>query len=282
MVTIENALKLGARDLDLAAERPWLEAQVLLGHVLERPRTFVLAHPEILLTQAQEERFVALVARRRQDEPLPYLIGRVEFFGLELVVTPAVLIPRPETELLVAAALDWLQARSVATVVDVGTGSGCLAVALAVYAPQPRYYAVDISAEALAIARSNALRHGVDGRIIFLEGDLLAPLPEPVDLIVSNPPYVAETEWDALPPSVKQEPRLALTSGADGLDAFRRLLVQASQALRPGGLLLCEIGERQGPALQTLAQAAFPRATVQILPDLAGKARMLRVDCADQ
>ncbi len=278
MLTVEEFLRWAVHELAPAMERPQLEAQLLLAHVLERPRTFVMAHPEVRLAPEQGERFTALVARRRQDEPLPYLTGRVEFFGLELAVAPAVLIPRPETEMLVEAALDWLRMHPAATMADVGTGSGCLAVAITVYAPGVRCYAVDISAAALAVARSNVLRYGVAGRVAFLEGDLLGPLPEPVDLIVSNPPYVAETEWDALPPSVKQEPRLALTSGADGLDAIRRLLAQAPQVLRPGGLLLCEIGERQGGAVQLLAQAAFPHAAVQILLDLAGKARVLRVD----
>ncbi|MBN2005766.1 MAG: peptide chain release factor N(5)-glutamine methyltransferase [Anaerolineae bacterium] len=278
--TIEEILQWAVRELATATDRPQLEAQVLLAHVLERPRTFVMAHHEAALAPEQEERFAAIIARRRQNEPLPYLTGRVEFFGLELTVTPAVLIPRPETELIVETALDWLRARPLATAVDVGAGSGCLAVTLAVHAPKARCYAIDISTEALAIARSNALRHKVDGRITFLEGDLLEPLPEPVDVIVSNPPYVADAEWNALPPSVKREPRLALTSGADGLDALRRLLAQAPQALHSGGLLLCEIGERQGAAVQALAQSAFPNANVQILPDLAGKPRTLRVDCA--
>ena len=148
---------------------------------------------------------------------------------------------------------------------------------LAVHAPALRVTAIDISAAALNVARTNAERHNVSKRITFLEGDLLAPLPEPVDLIVSNPPYVTEDEWDALPISVQQEPHLALLAGTDGLDVIRRLLQQARQKLRPGGVMLVEIGERQGKAVQALAQTAFQEASVRVLSDLAGKDRVLEI-----
>lgn len=229
------------------------------------------------MTPQQAADYAACVQRRAAGEPLPYITGQIEFFGLTFGVTPDVLIPRPETETLVEAALAWVKAHPDAVAVDVGTGSGCIAVTLAVHAPSLRLYATDISPAALEVARANAERHDVAERITFLEGDLLIPLPEPVNLIVSNPPYVTDDEWDELPLSVQKEPRTALLSGADGLDAIRRLLAQAQTRLRPGGLMLVEIGERQGKAAQALAQAAFPQAEVAIVPDLAGKDRVLRI-----
>ncbi|RMF27250.1 MAG: HemK family protein methyltransferase, partial [Chloroflexi bacterium] len=164
------------------------------------------------------------------------------------------------------------------TIADVGTGSGCLAVVLARRLPQARLYALDLSPEALALARRNALRHGVADRIRFLASDLLQALPEPVDLIVANPPYVAEAEWDRLPRSVRRhEPRLALAGGPDGLAVIRRLLAQAPAYLRPGGRLLMEIGAGQGNAVLALARAAFPTAQIALHPDLAGHPRVLAV-----
>jgi release factor glutamine methyltransferase len=250
---------------------------MLLAHLLDQPRTYLWAHPEAPLTSEQAATYAEWVQRRAAGEPLPYITGQIEFLGLTFIVTPDVLIPRPETETLVEAALDWLKAHPAATAVDVGTGSGCIAVALATHAPSLRLYAVDVSPAALQVARANAERHNVEERITFLEGDLLAPLSEPVDLILSNPPYVANDEWDALPLSVQQEPRMALLSGVDGLDAIRRLLQQARTRLASGGLMLVEIGERQGEAAQALAQAAFPKVDVAILPDLAGKDRVLEI-----
>lgn len=257
--------------------RPQVEAEMLLAYLLHQPRAYLWAHPEAVLTPQQAADYAACVQRRVAGEPLPYITGQIEFFGLTFTVTPDVLIPRPETETLVEAALDWVNAHPDTVAVDVGTGSGCIAVALVAHAPSLCLYATDISSAALQVARVNAERCRVAERIVFLEGDLLAPLPEPVDLIVSNPPYVADAEWDALPLSVRQEPRTALLSGADGLDAIRRLLAQAQTRLRPGGLMLVEIGERQGEAAQALAQAAFPKADVAILPDLAGKDRVLKI-----
>ena len=274
---IAAALRWASAQLVACTDRPQVEAELLLVHVLHQPRAYLWAHPEAALTPQQAADYAAHVQRRAAGEPLPYITGQIEFFGLTFTVTPDVLIPRPETEILVEAAQDWLRARPDAVAVDVGTGSGCIAVALAVHAPSLRLYATDISPAALQVARANAEQHNVAERIAFLEGELLAPLPEPVRLIVSNPPYVTEEEWDALPLSVRQEPRTALLSGADGLDAIRQLLVQAQTRLRPGGLMLVEIGERQGEAARALAQAAFPQADVLILSDLAGKDRVLKI-----
>ncbi|HQK15563.1 MAG TPA: peptide chain release factor N(5)-glutamine methyltransferase [Anaerolineae bacterium] len=277
MDDLATALRWAGAQLSLHADRPQVEAELLLAHILNQPRTYLWAHPEASLTPQQAADYAACVQRRATGEPLPYITGQIEFFGLLFTVTPDVLIPRPETELLVETALEWLKAHSDAVAVDVGTGSGCIAVALAVHAPTVRLYAIDVSSPALRVVRANAERHNVAERITFLEGDLLMPLPEPADLILSNPPYVAEGEWDMLPVSVQREPRTALLAGADGLDAIRGLLTQAQTRLKSGGLMLVEIGERQGAAAHSLARVAFPDADIVILPDLAGKDRLLGI-----
>jgi release factor glutamine methyltransferase len=274
---IASALHWASSLLAAHVDRPQVEAELLLARLLNQPRTYLYAHPEASLNSEQAATYARWVERRAAGEPLPYITGQIEFFGLMFAVTPDVLIPRPETETLVETALTWLKTHPAATAVDVGTGSGCIPVALAVHAPALHIYATDISSAALQVARANAERHNVADRITFIEGDLLTPLSEQVDLIVSNPPYVAESEWDALPLSVQQEPRLALLSGTDGLDAIRRLVQQARTRLAPGGLMLVEIGERQGEAAWAFAQAAFPKADISIFPDLAGKDRILKI-----
>jgi release factor glutamine methyltransferase len=223
------------------------------------------------------------VLRRAAGEPLPYLLGCAPFFGLEFAITPDVLIPRPETELLVEHALTYMRAHTVHRVVDVGTGSGCITVALAVATlatpslPRPEFWAVDLSRAALSVARANAARYKVDTYVQWVQADLLTPLSGPVDLIVSNPPYIATGEWDALPVSVRHEPRMALLAGDDGLHAIRRLLVEARRILAPGGTIMIEIGEEQGDAARTLARAAFMQADITVYPDLAGKDRLLEL-----
>jgi release factor glutamine methyltransferase len=274
---VGEALRWGVTRLVSATDRPRLEVELLLAGVLDRSRIYLLAHPEAALAPDRARAYVDGVERRAAHEPLPYITGRAPFFGLDFAVTPDVLIPRPETELLVEEALAWVGAREGATGADVGTGSGCIVVSLAYHAPGVRWYATDTSAAALEVARANAAGHGVAPRVTFLHGDLLAPLPEPVDLIVSNPPYVAEGEWETLPPSVRREPPAALLSGPEGLDHLGRLLDQARTRLRPGGLVLVEVGEAQGAAALALARDLFPGAAARVLPDLAGKDRVLRL-----
>lgn len=271
------ALAWAVEQLQDVADRPHLEAERLLAMVLAVERIALLAHPEWKLTQPQIQRFRRIVARRASGEPLPYILGYAEFFGLRFVVTPDVLIPRPETELLVERALEWLQHHPDATVVDVGTGSGCIAIALAVACPDLRIYATDLSAAALAIARTNARRHDVSARVTWLQSDLMVPLQGPLDLILSNPPYVTEREWHDLAVSVRHEPRLALVSGPQGLDAVGRLLDLARTRLASSGALLVEIGETQEEAVRALARTAFPNARLSVLPDLAGRPRLLEV-----
>lgn len=279
--TVGAVLAQAVARLRAQVERPQMEAERLLAFVLRRERPWVMAHPEARLTPQAVADFLALVERRAAHEPLPYLLGEVEFYGLPFTVTPAVLIPRPETEALVELALAWLRTHPWAhRVADVGTGSGCIAVSLAHAAPHVEVYALDISAAALAIARENARRHGVAERITLLQGHLLEPLPAPVDVVLSNPPYVAADEWEALPPSVQREPRLALVGGADGLELIAELLRMAPRHLRAGGLLALEMGETQGAAVLSLARETFPQAQSEVRRDAFGRERFLVVELA--
>jgi release factor glutamine methyltransferase len=267
-------LRQAAIELAPITDAPRLEAEVLLSHTLGTSRAVLMAHPERRLTSTQLRPYKRLVHRRASNYPLPHLTGWVEFYGLKFEVTPEVLIPRPETETLVDLAL----ARRPTSVVDVGTGSGCIAVSLAVHLPEAIGYAIDISPAALAVARRNVERHGVAERVRLMVGDVLNPRPGPVDLIVSNLPYIPTGQRASLPASVRDhEPWLALDGGADGLDLIRRLLAQAPAVLLPGGGLLVEIGADQGETASRVARTFFPLATICVHPDLGGRDRVLEV-----
>lgn len=256
-----------------------ITAQALLAHVTGRGRSWLLAHPEARLGEEEAARFSALLARAAAGEPLAHLVGEREFCGLPFTITPDVLIPRPETESLVEAVLDWAHRHSKPTlsIVDVGTGSGAIAIALAVMLPLARVAAVEISEEALEIARYNAERYEVAARIHFVQGDLLNDLTGPFDVIVANLPYINHEELSALEVG-RWEPRVALDGGPDGLDLIRALLRQAPSRLARGGLLLLEIGYDQGERVVSLCRAAFPGATVTLRPDLAGLDRVVHVE----
>ena len=275
--TSEEARRGGYRELRPVPDRPRREAELLLLTHLDVPRATLVAHPERVLTSEQSANFVRDVRRRASGEPLPYVRGWIEFFALDFSVTPDVLIPRPETEQLVELGGDWLDSHPGGKVLDVGTGSGCIAVALATARPDLHLGASDRSMAALKIARLNARNHGVADRISFWVADLLTPVRSPVDLILSNPPYIAQGTWSELPLSVRHEPRMALLSGSDGLQAIQRLLGQAARRLNAPGALYVEIGERQGNAVRALARTAFLSAEIAILPDLAGKDRVLQI-----
>ncbi len=262
-------------------ESPRLDAEVLLAHCLDVDRGYLLAHPTQALTPEQSVRYGELISRRAGREPLAYLTGRRWFYGLDLLVTPAVLIPRPETELLVEMALGWLGLHRPhgAAVVDVGTGSGAIAIALAVHtSPRVLIFASDISEPALAVAQANARRY-CPSRITFLSGDLVALPAGPVDLILANLPYVAEAERSALMPEVRDhEPPGALFAGGDGLRLIERLLAQAPDYLQPAGAMFLEIGASQGEAVCALARRHFPLARIAIERDLAGLDRVLVIE----
>lgn len=269
-----------ARLSAVGIEEARLDAELLLAHSLGLTRSVLLAHPERPLSRADLEALSALLHRRTAREPLPYLTGQREFFGLNFAVDPRVLIPRPETELLVERALALASDRtspSPLLLADIGTGSGCIAVALAAHLPRATIYASDVSADALAVAQGNAARHGVASRIRFYQGDLLSALPEPVQIIVANLPYISEREWPTLPPEVRWEPRVALDGGPDGLDLVRRLLAQAPSYLAADGALLLEIGTGQGKTAVHLARAAFPQAEMSLLHDGGGRARVVQI-----
>ena len=261
------------------------DAETLLLHLLGRDRAWLLAHPEASLTGEQAAALDNLVARRAVHEPLQYLTGRQEFYGLDLHVSPAVLIPRSETELLVEAVLLWARAAMNAhpgqpmRIVDVGTGSGAIAIALAKHLPGAEITALDLSLEALAMARANADRLGLGTRVRFLPSDLLQAVKAhssealPFDAVVSNPPYVPATDAGSLQPEVRDfEPHGALFAGADGLDIYCRLIPEAAAALRPGGLLAMEIGFGQRDALAALLHGWED---LRFLDDLAGIPRVV-------
>ena len=234
------------------------DAELLLLHAAQIPRVTLLAHPDRELNPGQQTRYEDTIARRLRHEPIQYITGHHEFYGLNLQVTPAVLIPRPETEHLVEAVLNLLPTDQPLKIADIGTGSGAIAITLALHLPQADIAALDISAEALAIAQQNADTHYAADRIRFLQSDLLADLdPEAgtFDAIVSNPPYVASSDRNTLHPQVRDyEPPTALFAGESGLDIYRRLIPQARKALKPGGLLALEIGHGQQSAIASLLE----------------------------
>jgi release factor glutamine methyltransferase len=242
----------------IAAEEAALDAEVLARHVLDCDRATLLTRARDPLPSAFDRLYRALIARRDAREPVAYIVGHREFWGLEFDVTPAVLIPRPETELIVEEALASLPRRdAVRHIIDVGTGSGCLAVTLAVEFPPARVTATDTSHEALSVAYRNGDRHNVIGRMTFVQGDVLQDVAGPADLIVSNPPYVPAGDAAALQPEVaRYEPSSALYGGHDGLDVIRRLLASAPHHLAAAGWLIVEFGFGQEAAVRELAQNA--------------------------
>jgi len=263
-------------------ENPRLDAQVLLAHVLGADRTWLFAHHDHPLSVDQAEAFTDLVARRIRREPVAYLLGRKEFYGLDFLVDERVLIPRPETEMLVDFLLAHVQADAKRTfvVADVGTGSGVIAVTTAVHAPNTHIYGLDISPDALSVAQENGRRLAPNARLAFLSSDLLTALPEPADVIVANLPYVTDAEYTGLAPEIREyEPQLALTAGDRGLDVIKRLLGQVRKHLTPHGLVLLEIGHEQGEAVKQLAQEMRPRPQfVGLRQDYSGHARMVTIE----
>jgi release factor glutamine methyltransferase len=286
MTAIRDIMQQGARALrDAGIEGARLDASVLLAHVLGVERAWLYTYPERDVSPEEQRRFLALVERRAHGEPVAYLVGHKEFYGLDFVVDQRVLIPRPETELLVEAALAIIRSRladgHAPLVADIGTGSGAIPIALAVTEPRlPYLYASDISAGALAVARLNCQRHHVEDRVRLLQGDLLAPLPEPVDILTANLPYVGVEEMDSLAADVRAyEPHVALFSGPQGLDLLRRFAEETRSAgkLRPGAALLLEIGYQQCEPLIALFQAIWPQAAITSMKDYSGQDRLLQI-----
>lgn len=277
---------------------PALERQVLLAHVTGKSRSWVLAHPEVSLTPEQEQALETAARQLQAGVPLPYLLGRWEFFGLDFNVSPEVLIPRPETELLIETALAWARTHPPLgpcyRFLDIGTGSGSIPVSLAVHVPAAEIIATDISPAALAIARQNAQKHGVGGRIRFMQADLLehsifdnssirpsniessnieSSNTRTFDILTANLPYIPTETLKTLE-IFGREPTLALDGGPDGLQLISRLLDQITARKASARLILLEIENRQGRAVEALARQHFPAADIEIKKDLAGHDRL--------
>jgi len=274
-VTIKQALS-RAREILVAnnIEDPSLESELLLRHALKISQVQLYLGLEHELSPEQDKKFWHLIERRLNHEPTAYITGHRQFYGLDFYVDPSVLIPRPESELLVEKALKLAQNQAVSTIAEVGTGCGAIAISLALSLPQAKIYATDISAAALKVALFNCQKHGVMNRIRLLEGDMLDPLPEAVDLIVANLPYVRESELPQIN-TLDFEPSLALNGGSDGLEKIRKLCPRISDKLRPGGCLLLEIGQGQRRAVTTFLHSLFPLAEIEVTPDLSGIDRVV-------
>ncbi|MCH7836962.1 MAG: peptide chain release factor N(5)-glutamine methyltransferase [Chloroflexi bacterium] len=283
MTLIEALRDAESRLRDAEIEDARLEAEILLCHALSLTREALFARLREPLPTEAHTTFESLLRRRLDHEPTAYIVGHREFYGLRLACAPAALIPRPETELLVEAAIAWLEDTEQSPdprprIVDVGTGGGAIAVAIAVHCPTAHIVAIDPSRQALALARCNASANGVAGRIDFVQGELLTPLPGRFDLIVANLPYVPTRLYAKLPPEIREhEPAMALHAGRRGTALIEALLAQAQARLHPGGLLLAEHAWNQGRRLREAARAAFPAAAIETRRDLAGRQRMLVV-----
>jgi release factor glutamine methyltransferase len=291
MTDVRTALKQGLAQLRVTQVPSYtLAAELLLLHVLGRDRTWLYAHPEDQVSAADAERFFTLIERRANGEPTQHLTGKQEFWGLEFEVTPDVLIPRPETEHVIEVALDRLALRELRAgrkqtltgeglqLADIGTGSGCIAIALAKELPGATIYATDISGPALAVAHRNAVRHNVADRVRFLEGNLLDKVTAQFDVIVSNPPYVGRREVDKLAREVRDhEPEIALYGGEEGYELYADLITQAAAHLKPGGILVLELGHNSLPAIQPLLDTPT-WANVTVTNDLAGIPRVIAAE----
>jgi release factor glutamine methyltransferase len=270
------------------SDTPGLDASVLIGNIIRKPRTWVMAHPNLTLTSEQQNDLSTALERLERGESFPYVLGHWEFFGHDFEVTPNVLIPRPETELLVEKAIVWLQAsRERRTVADVGTGSGAIAVTIAMHVPSTHILATDISLPALQVAKRNADKFDVRSHIDFVNCDLLPAHPDPLptdlhfDLICANLPYIPSETLRRLK-IFGREPTLALDGGEDGLDLFRHLLQLAPDWLAPNGLMLLEIEASLGIKALSLAFDSFSHAEIELHKDLAGNDRLLEIQLHDR
>jgi release factor glutamine methyltransferase len=279
-LTLQDALLDATRAL--GATMPYydarLQAELLLAHALETTRESVLARLDEPLSSDVAARYAATVARRAQHEPLAYILGHQTFYNLDFVVDRRVMIPRHETEMLVYLALERARQKHAPVIVDVGTGSGALAVTLAHHLPNVRVLATDISRDALEVARLNARRLGVAARIEFIESDLLERVSVPFDVLVANLPYIPRARWDELPREIRAfEPRLALDGGEDGLVVFRRLLAQLSAHAARGAVALLEISEEQGSRALEEVYRALPRVMAVLHRDLELLDRLVEI-----
>jgi len=270
------------------------EDEIILTHIL-KCRSIDLVIDKPILTDAQTDQFEQFKARRQAGEPLQYILGTCNFMGLELTVNPSVLVPRPETEQLVDYAINYIKCHScessasgrgpakggggnpVIKILDIGTGSGNIAIALAKLVPSAQIISVDVSPDALEIARANAKQHGLDERIKFIHKDITKMLPAgDFDLIISNPPYIPTSQINALPQDVQQEPFIALNGGVDGLDFYRLIIKYTPSLLRKGACLMMEFGDGQAEAVKKLLEHQATFSQIEIFKDLAGRDRIIK------
>ena len=280
-MTLSEALRSTSRTLSTAKiDDVSIESELLLRQVLGMSKTQLYTELERPLTSAETKRLWRLVQRRLGHEPTAYISRRCEFYGTDFYIDHRVFIPRPETEILVEKAIEFANHMPVhqLTIAEVGTGSGAIAISLALALPKTKIYATDISASALQVAEINCRRHKVDSQVELLQGNLLEPLPQPVDLIVANLPYIKNCELKDLSPEIMNfEPMIALAGGEDGLDKIQQMLEQIPGKLNSGGRLLLEIGQEQGKTVSSLINSYFPQADIELIPDLSSIDRVASV-----
>lgn len=275
MASNQTVLEDLRKRLSPLSETPYLDAQVLLSEIINRPRSWILAHPEYELTKDENDSLQHALARLKEGQPLPYVLGKQEFYRLTFTITPDVLIPRPETELLVDYALRWLENHpSRRLCADIGTGAGCIGISIAHAITDVQMIANDLSYPALQLAQKNAHQHAVQRRMALFQGDLLQALGVSFDLIAANLPYIPRDRLPSLA-VYGREPSLALDGGARGLRIISRLLATAPHHLAKGGLMLCEIDETHGDQARILANKNFPQADIKVEKDLSGLDRLL-------
>ena len=284
-MTLAQALQQSAHILNLnGIEDSRSEARMLVGYATNLSPVQIYTEPQQILSPEEEEGLQGLLRRRLQHEPTAYILKHREFYGIDFYVDSRVLIPRPETEIAVEAALEWARSRSLdlkrrLLVADIGTGCGAIAISLALNLPLSKVYATDLSSAALQVARLNCQRHRVTGQITLLSGNLLQPLPEPVDLIVANLPYIKNPELADLSPEIAEfEPGIALDGGESGLDCIEQLLEQAANKVKAGGCLLLEIGQNQDKEVSRLIRSCLHGANFEFIMDFSAINRTVKID----
>jgi release factor glutamine methyltransferase len=277
-MTLKQALSYARETLAANSVQEFIiESELLLRHTLKIDRIQLYTSLDRELSPEQLKEFHQMVQRRLNQEPVAYITGHREFYGFDFYVDSNVLIPRPESELLVEKILELDYKHPLSTIAEIGTGCGAITISLALNLPQTRIYATDISASALKVALSNCEKHGVVDRVVLLEGDMLNPLPESVDLIVANLPYVKESELSGIN-TYNFEPSLALNGGIDGLEKIRRLVRKITSKLNPGGFLFLEIGKGQAGGVTTFLRSLFPTSVIEVTPDLSGIERVVSLN----
>lgn len=279
-LTLQQLCQQATEQLEaIDVDAPRLSAEVILAHALDITRTQLLTRLDRSPNPDQLTLFQTNLERVLKDEPLAYVVGHREFYDLDLITDRRALIPRPETECLIEFALERLANHPAPRIADIGTGCGGIAVTLAKHLPRAHVIATDLSAEAVDLARENAVRHGVADRIDFRVGSLLEPVTETLDLLAANLPYIDDKDWPYLQKTIRgHEPKMAFLGGPDGLDLMRAMLKDAPRVVKAGGLILMEIGAYQGDDVTAIAQPHFPSAQITVRPDYAGLDRLVVIE----